>query len=91
VSAPLQAFVFSSYLLNVLLQLANKNGIQNNNKKIVLGDILLDQHCAVVLKTPSVSYPYSRTSHSRCIPWVTEDFRVHFFVHGTPFWNHAVA
>jgi hypothetical protein len=29
VSAPLQAFVFSSYLLNVLLQLANKNGIQN--------------------------------------------------------------
>jgi hypothetical protein len=35
VSAPLQAFVFSSYLLNVSLQLANKNGIQNkkNNKK----------------------------------------------------------
>jgi hypothetical protein len=33
VSAPLQAFVFSSYLLNVLLQLANKNGIQNKQKK----------------------------------------------------------
>jgi hypothetical protein len=33
VSAPLQAFVFSSYLLNVLLQLANKNGIQNPKKK----------------------------------------------------------
>jgi hypothetical protein len=28
VSAPLQAFVFASYLLNVLLQLANKNGIK---------------------------------------------------------------
>jgi hypothetical protein len=33
VSAPLQAFVFSSYLLNVLLQLANKNGIQNKKQK----------------------------------------------------------
>jgi hypothetical protein len=33
VSAPLQAFVFSSYLLNVLLQLANKNGIQNKKKQ----------------------------------------------------------
>jgi hypothetical protein len=32
VSAPLQAIVFSSYLLNVLLQLANKNGIQNKKK-----------------------------------------------------------
>jgi hypothetical protein len=31
VSAPLQAFVFSSYLLNVLLQLANKNGIKKKN------------------------------------------------------------
>jgi hypothetical protein len=36
VSAPLQAFVFSSYLLNVLLQLANKNGIQNKQKKKLL-------------------------------------------------------
>jgi hypothetical protein len=37
VSAPLQAFVFSSYLLNVLLQLANKHGIQNKqNKKIMV-------------------------------------------------------
>jgi hypothetical protein len=33
VSAPLQAFIFSSYLLNVVLQLANKNGIQNKKKK----------------------------------------------------------
>jgi hypothetical protein len=32
VSAPLQAFVFFYYLLNVLLQLANKNGIQNKKK-----------------------------------------------------------
>jgi hypothetical protein len=36
VSAPLQAFVFSSYLLNVLLQLANKNRIQNKTKKMLI-------------------------------------------------------
>jgi hypothetical protein len=36
VSTPLQAISFSSYLLNVLLQLANKNGIQNNNNKKLL-------------------------------------------------------
>jgi hypothetical protein len=36
VSAPLQAFVFSSYLLNVLLQLANKNGIKKNAVKIII-------------------------------------------------------
>jgi hypothetical protein len=33
VSAPLQAISFSSSLLNVLLQIANKNGIQNQKKK----------------------------------------------------------
>jgi hypothetical protein len=33
VSAPLQAIVFSSYLLNALLQLANKNGIQKQKNK----------------------------------------------------------
>jgi hypothetical protein len=33
VSTPLQAIVFSAYSLNVLIQLANKNGIQNQKKK----------------------------------------------------------
>jgi hypothetical protein len=33
VSAPLQAKSVSSYLLNVLLQLANRNGIQKQKKK----------------------------------------------------------
>jgi hypothetical protein len=36
VSAPLQAFVFFFLLLNVLLQLANKNGIQNKKKNVTL-------------------------------------------------------
>jgi hypothetical protein len=40
VSAPLQAFVFSSYLLKVLLQLANKNGIQKKKWENVYLDIV---------------------------------------------------
>jgi hypothetical protein len=32
---------FSSYLLNVLLQLANKNGIQNKKKHTYGGGLLL--------------------------------------------------
>jgi hypothetical protein len=39
VSTPLQAIVFSSYLLNVLIQLANKNGIRSK-KKLTQVDLL---------------------------------------------------
>jgi hypothetical protein len=41
VSTPLQASVFSSYLLNVLLQLANKNGIKKNYDRQSVGQSVL--------------------------------------------------
>jgi hypothetical protein len=48
VSAPLQAFVISSYLLNVLLQLANKNGIKKK-KQQSLFRVVAQQRLVVLL------------------------------------------
>jgi hypothetical protein len=39
VSTPLQASFFSSYLLNVLLQIANKNGIKIKKLVGTVGDV----------------------------------------------------
>jgi hypothetical protein len=57
VSAPLQAFVFSSYLLNVLLQLANKEWDSKQTKK-KLYDADTTPPCSAVHRIPELEPSY---------------------------------
>jgi hypothetical protein len=73
VSAPLQVIVFSSYLLNVLLQLANKNEIQKHKKN-------LQQEASKSRgQTPSLAFWTSHHTDVLRVSNASEDLTISFF------------